>query len=109
MELSILCANLPILTPLLGNLMSGHNGIHMTTVDNSSRQSRNVSTRGRSRRNPPTNLAQTLDLCQADAESDHSSQKGILRTTTIKVNHDMAKVQALTPNSHRHVEEHYMW
>jgi hypothetical protein len=109
MELSILCANLPILTSLLGNLMSGHNGIHMTTVDNSSRQSRNVSTRGGSRRNPPTNPAQNLHLRQTDAESDHGSQKGILRTTTIKLDHDMAKVQALTPNGQRRVQKHYMW
>ena len=109
MDLSIFCANLPILTSLLDNLMSGNNGIHVTTVDNSSPQSRNISTRDGSRRNPPTSIAQTPDLHQTDAESDHDSQKGILRTTTIKLDHDTTKVQASTPGSHPHVQEHYMW
>jgi len=108
MELSIFCANLPILTSLLDNLMSGNNGIHVTTVDNSSPQSRNISTRGGSRRNPPTNTAQTLDLGQTEEESDQDSQKGILRTRTIELDH-IANEQASTPGRHPHVREHCMW
>lgn len=110
MGLSILCANLPILSPWLDNLVSGHNGIHITTVDNSSRQSRNLSTKGGSSRTKMhTNLASTHDLLQTDAESDRGSQTGILRTTTIKFDHVTAGMQAPEPRSRPDLQEQYKW
>jgi hypothetical protein len=111
MGLSILCANLPILSPWLDSLVSGHNGIHITTVDHSSRQSRNFSTKGGSRTRPHTNtnLASNPYLRQTDAESDHGSQTGILRTTTIKFDHATDEMQAPEPRSRPDLPEQYKW
>jgi hypothetical protein len=109
MGLSILCANLPILSSWLDNLVSGHNGIHITTVDSSSRRSRIFSTKGGSRTKPPGNLALTPDLRQWDAESDHGSQTGILKTTTVKFGHATAEMQAPEPRSRADVQEQYKW
>lgn len=109
MELSILCANLPILSPWLDNLVSGHNGIHITTVNNSSRRSGIFSTKSGIRTKPSTKVALNFDLRQPDAESDHGSQTGILKTTAIRFDHDVTGMQAPEPCSRADVQEQNKW
>lgn len=109
MELPILCAILPILSPWLDNLVSGHNGIHITTVDNSSRRSGIFSTKGGIRTKPSSKLALNYDLRQPDAESDHGSQTGILKTTAIRFDHDVTRMQASEPRSRQDLQEQNSW
>ena len=68
-------------------------------------------TKGGSRTKPHsnTNLALNPDLRQTDAESDHGSQTGILRTTTIKFDHVTAGMQAPEPRSRPDLQEQYKW
>jgi hypothetical protein len=109
MELSILCANLPILSSWLDTLISGHNGIHITTMDNSSRRSRILSTKGGSRTKASINPALNPNIRQADAESDHGSQTGILKTTAIRFDHTEIEMQAPEPRSRPDGQEQYKW
>jgi hypothetical protein len=110
MGLSILCANLPILSSWLDNLISGHNGMHITTVDNSSRRSRVLSTtKGDSRMKASTNPTLNPKLRQVDAESDHGSQTGILKTTAITFDHAEIEMQAPEPRNRPDVQEQYRW
>jgi hypothetical protein len=109
MGLSILCANLPILSSWLDNLMSGHNGVHINTVDNSSRRSRILSTKGDSRTKASMSRALNPDLLHGDAESDHGSQTGILKTTAIRFDHGVIEMQTPEPRSRADVQEQYKW
>lgn len=108
MGLTIICANLPVLSSWLDSLVSGHNGIHIPTVDHESRQSRNVSTKSGSRLKP-SNPALNVDPAQADAESDSGSQTGILKTTAVTFDHSVIDGQELQARSHPQVQERYKW
>jgi hypothetical protein len=100
-----MCANLPILSSWLDTLISGHNGIHIATMDNSSRRSRILSTRTKASINPALNL----NIRQADAESDHGSQTGILKTTAIRFDHTEIEMQAPEPRRRPDGQEQYKW
>ncbi|KAK3711600.1 hypothetical protein LTR37_009591 [Vermiconidia calcicola] len=98
MDLSILFANLPVLSAWLDELVSGRNGVHLTAretdydLSNFSKRSRNFSSKSHSRNKSPLNPVSNAALRQADEESDHGSQTGILKpgitkTTTIQLDH----------------------
>jgi hypothetical protein len=89
--------------------MSGHNGVHITTVENSSRRSRILSTKSDSRTKASMSRALNPDLLHGDAESDHGSQTGILKTTAIRFDHGVIEVQTPEPRSRADVQEQYKW
>jgi hypothetical protein len=89
--------------------MSGHNGIHITTVDNSSRRSRILSTKGDSRTKASMNRALNPNLLQGDAESDHGSQTGILKTTAIRFDHGVIEMHTPESRSRTDVQDQYKW
>lgn len=109
MGLSILCANLPVLSSWLDNLISGHNGIQIPTVDNNSRRSRNFSTQGDSRLKPSKNPTLNINSGQVDAESDSGSQTGILKTTAVTLDHSINKGEWPQARSHPEAQERYKW
>jgi hypothetical protein len=57
----------------------------------------------------PTNSAPNFDLRQADADSDHGSQTGILKTTAIRFDRDTIGMQLQESRSRPHAQEQYKW
>lgn len=94
MELSIICANFPVLSTWIDDLVSGHNGFHVTARDTGfeltdvSRRTRTVKSKERSHNRASNAPTSTLGRPPADAGSDHGSQTRILKTTAFQVDHD---------------------
>lgn len=116
MELSILCANLPVLSTWLDDLVSGHNGVYVTAQETGfdltevSRRSRTGgNSKSRSRNKSGVEPASNPALRQGDGESDHGSQTGILKTTAFQLDHAAAEGVSVTAGQRQHMQVQSEW